>query len=249
MKHFFRKYGLWLVALAIAAAGVAAVLLWPRGLAGNLAAASTAETAVVPLPVTTTAPDVRLADAHTTNPDSVAWLTVPGTNIDAPVQQSDDNDYYLRRNALGEYDEHGSIYADYDCDLATTATLPRNLVIYGHTFDEELENSFGQLHNYRVYDFGEEHPYIYLSLSDAMLTYQIFSTGVARADTDYDCIATHPTDSEFRTILAKAFDRCAFDYGVTASTDDHILTLSTCTDDPAVRYLVVAKLVDHVEVE
>ena len=248
MKRFFRKYGLWLVPLAILLAGVAAVLLWPRGVAGNLAAA-TGETAAVPLPVTTAAPDVRLADAHTANPDSVAWLTIPGTNIDAPVQQSDDNDYYLRRNALGEYDEYGSIYADYDCDLSGAATLPRNLVIYGHTFDEDLENSFGQLHNYRVYEFGEEHPYIYLSLSDAMLTYQIFSTGVARADTDYDCIATHPTDNEFRSILAKSFERCAFDYGVTASTDDHILTLSTCTDDPNVRYLVVAKLVDYAEVE
>lgn len=248
MRRFFRKYGLWLVAMVILAAGVAAVLLWPGHTADSLIA-STGETAAVPLPVTTAAPDVRLADAHAANPDSVAWLTVPGTNIDAPVQQADDNDYYLRRNALGEYDEHGSLYADYDCDLTTTATLPRNLVIYGHTFDEDLENSFGQLHNYRVYEFGEEHPYIYLSLSDAMLTYQIFSTGVARADTDYDCIATHPTDSEFRTILAKAFERCAFDYGVAADADDHILTLSTCTDDPNVRYLVVAKLVDHVEVE
>lgn len=249
MKRFLRKYGLWLVALVILAAGVAAVLLWPRGVVGNLMNAATGETAAVPLPVTTAAPDARLADAHAANPDSVAWLTVPGTNIDAPVQQSDDNDYYLRRNTLGEYDEYGSIYADYDCDLTTTATLPRNLVIYGHTFDEDLDNSFGQLHNYRVYEFGEEHPYICLSLSDAMLTYQIFSTGVARADTDYDCIATHPTDNEFRTILAKAFERCAFDYGVSADTDDHILTLSTCTDDPNVRYLVVAKLVDHVEVE
>ena len=248
MKHFFRKYGLWLAALVIAAAGVAAVLLWPRGVAGSLVAA-TGETAASPLPVTTAVPDSRLADAHAANADSVAWLTIPGTNIDAPVQQSDDNDYYLRRNATGEYDEHGSLYADYDCDLSGAATLPRNLVIYGHTFDEDLENSFGQLHNYRVYEFGEEHPYIYLSLSDAMLTYQIFSAGVARADTDYDCIATHPDDNEFRAILAKAFDRCPFDYGVAADAGDQILTLSTCTDDPNVRYLVTAKLVDYVEVK
>lgn len=249
MRHFFRKYGLWLAALVILLAGVAAVLLWPRSVPGDLVPGSTGETATSPLPVTTAVPDTRLSDAHAANVDSVAWLTVPGTNIDAPVQQADDNDYYLRRNALGEYDDFGSIYADYDCDLSSSTTLPRNLVIYGHTFDEDLENSFGQLHNYRVYKFGEEHPYIYLSLSDAMLTYQIFSTGVARADNDYDCIVTHPTDNEFRTILAKAFERCAFDYGVSADTDDHILTLSTCTDDPAVRYLVVAKLVDHVEVE
>ena len=249
MKRFFRKWGLWLAALAILLAAVATVLFWPRGSAAPAADAETRETAAVSLPVTVAAPDPRLADAHAANADSVAWLTIPGTNIDAPVQQADDNDYYLRRNAAGEYDEHGSLYADYDCDLSGAATLPRNLVIYGHTFDEELEDSFGQLHNYRVYEFGQEHPYIYLSLSDAMLTYQIFSAGVARADTDYDCISTHPDDNEFRAILAKAFDRCPFDYGVAADAGDQILTLSTCTDDPNVRYLVTAKLVDYVEVK
>ena len=72
---------------------------------------------------------------------------------------------------------------------------------------------------------------------------------MARADTDYDCIATHPDDNEFRAILAKAFDRCPFDYGVAADAGDRILTLSTCTDDPNVRYLVTAKLVDYVEVK
>ena len=37
---------------------------------------------------------------------------------------------------------------------------------------------------------------------------------------------------------------CAFDYGVDVMTDDHILTLSTCTADPNSRLLVVAKLID-----
>ena len=42
-------------------------------------------------------PDERLAAAQKDNPDTVAWITIPGTNIDAPVQQYGDNDYYLRR--------------------------------------------------------------------------------------------------------------------------------------------------------
>ena len=43
-------------------------------------------------------PDKRLAAAQKENPDTVAWITIPGTNIDAPVQQYGDNDYYLRRD-------------------------------------------------------------------------------------------------------------------------------------------------------
>ena len=63
MRRFLRKYGLWLAALVIMAAGVAAVMLWPGYTADSLIA-STGETAAVPLPVTTAAPDERLAAAH-----------------------------------------------------------------------------------------------------------------------------------------------------------------------------------------
>ena len=51
-------------------------------------------------------PDERLAVAQKENPDTVAWITIPGTNIDAPVQQYGDNDYYLRRNEKGAEDYH-----------------------------------------------------------------------------------------------------------------------------------------------
>ena len=46
-------------------------------------------------------PDERLAAAQKENPDTVAWITIPGTNIDAPVQQYGDNDYYMRRDEKG----------------------------------------------------------------------------------------------------------------------------------------------------
>ena len=82
-----------------------------------------------------------------------------------------------------------------------------------------------------------------------MLTYQLVSAGPCQAASDYDCIDTAPNDTEFRTILAKAFARCAFDYNTSVEKSDKILTLSTCTDDPDVRYLVVAKLIDYVEVQ
>ena len=62
-------------------------------------------------------PDERLAAAQKENPDTVAWITIPGTNIDAPMQQYGDNDYYLRRDEKGSEDYHGCIYADYACRM------------------------------------------------------------------------------------------------------------------------------------
>lgn len=73
-------------------------------------------------------PDERLAVAQKENPDTVAWITIPGTNIDAPVQQYGDNDYYLRRNEKGAEDYHGCIYADYACRMDSSEKVSRNLI-------------------------------------------------------------------------------------------------------------------------
>ena len=190
-------------------------------------------------------PDERLTVAQKENPDTVAWITIPGTNIDAPVQQYGDNDYYLRRDEKGAEDYHGCLYADYACRMDSSVKFSRNLIFYGHTFtDEDYTSGFEDLHKYRVFEFGQENPYIYVSLADEKLTYQIFSVWVCDANADTDCIQADPDDAAFQQILDKAVAGCAFDYGVDVMTDDHILTLSTCTADPNSRLLVVAKLID-----
>ena len=189
-------------------------------------------------------PDERLAAAQKENPDTVAWITIPGTNIDAPVQQYGDNDYYLRRDEKGNKNYHGSIYADYACRMDSAVKISRNLIFYGHTFtDEEYIGGFEDLHKYRVFEFWQVNPYIYVSLAAEKLTYQIFSVWVCDVSTDTDCIQANPDDAAFQQILGKAVAGCAFDYGVDVTTDDHILTLSTCTADPNSRLLVVAKLI------
>lgn len=73
-------------------------------------------------------PDERLAAAQKENTDTVAWITIPGTNIDAPVQQYGDNDYYLRRDEKGAEDYHGCIYADYACRIDNGEKVSRNLI-------------------------------------------------------------------------------------------------------------------------
>lgn len=73
-------------------------------------------------------PDERLTVAQKENPDTVAWITIPGTNIDAPVQQYGDNDYYLRRDEKGAEDYHGCLYADYACRMDSSVKVSRNLI-------------------------------------------------------------------------------------------------------------------------
>ena len=81
-------------------------------------------------------------------------------------------------------------------------------------------------------------------MADEKLTYQVFSVWVCDANADTDCIQADPDDAAFQQILDKAVAGCAFDYDMNVTTDDRILTLSTCTADPNSRLLVVAKLID-----
>ena len=38
----------------------------------------------------------ELAEARAKNPDTVAWLYIPGAEVDDPVMQVEDNGYYLK---------------------------------------------------------------------------------------------------------------------------------------------------------
>ena len=92
-------------------------------------------------------PDERLTVAQKENPDTVAWITIPGTNIDAPVQQYGDNDYYLRRDEKGAEDYHGCLYADYACRIPIVLSFlkkaeSRHTVALCHNFCAALGRIF-----------------------------------------------------------------------------------------------------------
>ena len=49
----------------------------------------------------------ELAEARAKNPDTVAWLYIPGTEVDDPVVQAKDNAYYLQKDENGNYKFEG----------------------------------------------------------------------------------------------------------------------------------------------
>ena len=75
-------------------------------------------------------PQVSLLEVYkNTNPDTVAYLDMPGASIAYPVVQGTDNDHYLHYAFDGTKNYMGSIFMD-------VANQPdfsdQNTVIYGH---------------------------------------------------------------------------------------------------------------------
>lgn len=98
---------------------------------------SNLEEAERPVPVTindvetlrTTAPAIDFEALQAQNPDIVAWIQIPGTQINYPIVQAKDNSYYLHRDVERKKSSSGAIFLDY-ADHSDFSSLHN--VIYGH---------------------------------------------------------------------------------------------------------------------
>ncbi|EGP9899719.1 class B sortase, partial [Listeria monocytogenes] len=94
----------------------------------------------------------ELRDLQKLNKDMVGWLTIADTEIDYPILQSTDNDYYLHHNYKNEKARAGSIFKDY---RNTNEFLDKNTIIYGHNMKDG--SMFADLRKYLDKDFLAAH--------------------------------------------------------------------------------------------
>lgn len=86
------------------------------------------------------------ASLYAENNDFIGWLNVPGTNINYPVMQTENNDDYLHTNFQKEYAFEGTLFADYRGKIGPDE-MPHNTVIYGHNMLYKFQ--FSALMNYK----------------------------------------------------------------------------------------------------
>ena len=84
-------------------------------------------------------------DYYEQNNDFVGWISLY-PYIQYPVVQYTDNEYYLKHNFSGGYNENGTIFADYQGKI-TADSMPGNTLLYGHNLI--TNNYFQPLSNYR----------------------------------------------------------------------------------------------------
>ena len=171
----------------------------------------------------------ELKDTRKKYADAVAWLYMPGTEVDDPVVQAKDNAYYLQKDENGNYSEWGCYSAHCDNRLSSRSKLDRNTVIFGHSASncDPDGPKLTKLHRYMDADYMKENPYVYLAVKGEDMVFQI--TACFITDIGFDYIAPDPTGDDlvsfFETVARKNW--LDFD-GVTFSEEDTVLTLSTC---------------------
>ena len=159
------------------------------------------------------------------NPDFVAWLRIPGTNVDYPVVQTDNPDYYLNHTFSGKPSVVGTLFSLADADYAAPG---RNIAIYGHHLRSSGEKMFTSLMRYKNPDFYEDNKTVMLDSLYRHSEYTIFAVMNMKVGDWEPSRTTFSGDAAFMAFVNRAKSESLYDTGVEVGADDPILTLITC---------------------
>lgn len=125
----------------------AEAIIWPPGLLDRRES----------IPPQTYRSPVNFERLREINPDIVAWLTIPGTEIDYPVVQADNNDKYLTIDFYGNASKGGAIFLDCDSNRDFER---RHTIVYGHHMRNK--RMFAPLEQFKEEEFFNNHREIFL---------------------------------------------------------------------------------------
>lgn len=250
------------LAILIAVLGVLCVVCGALLLQGNSTPvtaeptpSSTVEATASPAPTETPEPvrsqleteepyvsPIDFASLQAQNPDIYGWLRIPGTEFDFPlVQRLGDDSFYLTHDSDGNESSAGAIFTE-SAYNSTTMEDPVT-VAYGHqmhagTMFGKLQETYSQEN--ALEDYGE----VIVYLPEKELHYQVFAAvpyDNRHILYNYDCTDSRRFNAFLNSIYEVREIGAQFNSGVTVSTDDKVLVLSTClAGNSQRRYLVLA---------
>lgn len=180
---------------------------------------------------------INLAALQEENPDVLGWIRIPDTNIDYPLMQGEDNEFYLNHTWDKQPNSVGSIFLEH---LNSADLTDFNTVVYGHNMKNN--SMFGDVENYAVKDYWKTHPYVYILTDAGVYRYEVFAFFQANVESQTYSLDSTREDTREK-FLALSAESSRIDTGVVPSVTDRILTLSTCSGmNYSYRYVVQARL-------
>ena len=173
------------------------------------------------------------------NSDTVAFIHIKDTNINYPVVQTTDNNYYLNHSFDKKENEAGWVFMDYRSNVNN---LGDNTTIYGHArLDGTMLGSLKKVLSSNWQNDLDNY-IIYLSTPKESMIFQIFSIYTIKNESYY--ITPNFSNNNKKQIWLDTMKRrntAPIDTDV--NTNDKILTLSTCQNNNGGRIVVHSKLI------
>ena len=159
------------------------------------------------------------------NPDIVAWVSVPGTDIDYPVVQAsaDDPTFYLDHDVYRCWNPYGCPYVDAACD----GVGGMSAVVFGHNMGGGFVAMFADFARYSDEAFARSHPTIELQTPNGAMELSVSAVDVIDGSENAKRTDFSSAD-EMRAWYAQRFEEC----DVRISNDENasqLFTFVTCS--------------------
>ena len=185
--------------------------------------------------------NVDLNDLRGINSDTVGYIKVNNTNINYPVVQTTNNTFYLTHTFDKTENKAGWVFMDY---RNHNDNFDTNTILYAHG---RLDNTmFGSLRKVIKEEWYTNPDNYILQYSNDYYSskWQVFSIYRVKETDDY--IKTNfSSNEEYNSFINLINGRSIYDFNVSVTTNDNIITLSSCYNDTD-RMVLHAKLVSMV---
>ena len=153
------------------------------------------------------------------------WLKMDDVDVSYPIVQGEDNEYYLHYDPHGNENIDGSIFMDY----RNKSFNDLHVLIYGHNMLDQ--SMFGLLPNYTSEEFYRNGTGAFTIFTpEGSYRYQIFAVDIVDPMDDVYQVG-YQNPAVFDGFVKQLKANSMYDTGVEVSGSDHVVTLSTCSDD------------------
>ncbi len=173
------------------------------------------------------------------NEDYKMWIEVPNTNIDYPVVQGKDNDFYLNHDFNKKESSSGAIFIDYKNNIEKD----KNIIIYGHNMRNK--SMFQNLMKFKDEAFWKENSKIILTIGGKRYEYKIFSSYISNAK-DVDLNINFKSEDEYLKYIDSIKKKSIFHRDIDIKSDDRIITLSTCSYEEDNNRMIIHGILEKI---
>lgn len=187
----------------------------------------------------------KFAGLYEINPEVAGWITIPDTNVNLPVVQTDNNDFYLKHNFAKEPDQNGVPFVDFRNRLKPEE-FSTNTLVYGHNMTNG--NIFRDLVYYKDVEYYKAHPIVRFDTVYEESQWKIISCFEANTETrfgevfQYFNFVNTTKPDRIQKYIDDVTSMSYFLTDVDVNIDDQFLTLQTCANDAVeTKICVVAR--------
>ena len=165
------------------------------------------------------------------NKESIAYVNIPGTELDEPVVQTTDNETYLDKTFDGGYQPYlGTVFMDTDNkkDFSDRLTW-----LFGHARGSKVgdHRMFNDVNYFDKQEFFDKHPYVVIETPERKYYYEAIAMIIVPETTAF-YRTSFDDDKDFETQLSAVYDEAQIKKpNVKVSAKDKYLVLSTCREE------------------